>query len=110
MKEKDEAVMKFLKKIEYVKIDESEYSFELRFHFAANDYFTNEVLKKTFYMKEEDLAEKSLGTEIVWKEGKNITKKTIKKVIFFFFFFGTLYFFGGGGTFFWGGGGFPCTQ
>ncbi len=31
-------------------------------------------------MKEEDVAEKSEGTEIVWKEGKNITKKTIKKV------------------------------
>lgn len=72
--------MKFLRKIEYLKIDESEHSFELRFHFAPNEYFTNEVLKKTFYMKEEDLAEKSVGTEIAWKEGKNITKKTIKKV------------------------------
>ena len=80
MKEKDEAVIKFLKKVEYIKIDESEHSFELRFHFAANDYFTNEVLKKTFYMKDEDMAEKSVGTEIAWKEGKNITKKTIKKV------------------------------
>lgn len=80
MKQKDEAVFKSLKKIEYIRIDESEFSFELRFHFLPNDFFTNEVLKKTFYMKEEDLAEKSVGTEIEWKEGKNITKKTIKKV------------------------------
>jgi nucleosome assembly protein 1-like 1 len=79
MKEKDVDVIKHLTKIEYIKIDESEYSFELRFHFEANDYFTNDVLKKTFYMKEEDLPEKSVGTEIAWKEGKNITKKTIKK-------------------------------
>lgn len=81
MKEKDEPLFKHLTKIEYIKIDESEFSFELRFYFSPNDYFTNDVLKKTFYMKEEDLPEKSIGTDILWKEGKNITKKTIKKVI-----------------------------
>lgn len=79
VKQKDENVIKHLTKVEYIKIDESEHSFELRFHFSPNDYFTNDVLKKTFYMKEEDNAEKSVGTEILWKEGKNITKKTIKK-------------------------------
>lgn len=31
-------------------------------------------------MKDEDCPIKSVGTDIAWKEGKNITKKTIKKV------------------------------
>jgi nucleosome assembly protein 1-like 1 len=56
--------------------------FKLHFHFADNEYFTNSVLSKTFHYDPEndDEPQGSEGTEIQWKEGKNLTVKvTIKK-------------------------------
>lgn len=71
-------------------------NFTLKFTFKQNEHFDNTELTKTFHFKdakdkvehahehehhhddaEEDFPFKSVGTEINWKEGKNITKKTI---------------------------------
>uniref|UniRef100_A0A8V0YKB2 Nucleosome assembly protein 1 like 1 n=1 Tax=Gallus gallus TaxID=9031 RepID=A0A8V0YKB2_CHICK len=65
-------------------------SFTLEFHFEPNDYFTNEVLTKTYRMRSEpdDSDPFSFdgpeimgctGCQIDWKKGKNVTLKTIKK-------------------------------
>ena len=47
-------------------------------HFTENEWFSNTELKKEFEIKEESI-EKSFGDEILWKEGKNITVKVVKK-------------------------------
>lgn len=55
--------------------------FKLTFTFKENPYFTNTVLTKTYYMLDDDepVLERSEGTEIDWKQGKNITVKVMKK-------------------------------
>jgi nucleosome assembly protein 1-like 1 len=55
------------------------FGFDLLFTFEKNDYFTNEVLKKSFVMTRQNVIEKCDGTEIAWKDGKDVTKKKIKK-------------------------------
>lgn len=51
--------------------------FKLTFTFKENPYFTNTVLTKSYYMldDEEPVLERSEGTQIDWKQGKNITVK-----------------------------------
>lgn len=55
------------------------HGYDLMFTFEKNDYFSNEVLKKSFVMTKANVIEKCEGTEIQWKEGKDVTKKKIKK-------------------------------
>jgi len=56
------------------------YGYELIFTFEKNDYFKNTQLKKSFVMtKNQNMIEKCEGTEIEWKDGKNVTQKKIKK-------------------------------
>lgn len=53
--------------------------FRIHFHFSDNDFFTNKVLTKTYYVDEDDNMDSYDGTEIQWKEGKNLTKKIVIK-------------------------------
>lgn len=70
MSEKDEPILNFLKKISFSKDDKIKtYVFE----FAENEYFSNTTLTKVFYMKDEEQSEKSEGTTIEWKDGKDVT-------------------------------------
>ncbi|XP_025956088.2 nucleosome assembly protein 1-like 1 isoform X2 [Dromaius novaehollandiae] len=91
VQEHDEPILKHLKDIK-VKFSEAgqPMSFTLEFHFEPNDYFTNEVLTKTYRMRSEpdDSDPFSFdgpeimgctGCQIDWKKGKNVTLKTIKK-------------------------------
>lgn len=55
------------------------FGFDLVFTFEKNDYFTNETLKKSFVMTKQNVIEKCEGTEIAWKDGKDVTKKKVKK-------------------------------
>lgn len=58
--------------------EEDIWTFE--FTFSENEYFDETVLTKSIWIDmEEEKAIKSEGTEITWKEGKNVTKKTVKK-------------------------------
>ncbi|RUP48671.1 hypothetical protein BC936DRAFT_144209 [Jimgerdemannia flammicorona] len=75
--EKDEAVLKHLVDIRMSYIEKP--GFRLEFEFSENEYFTNKVLSKTYYYQDQagyggdfvyDHAE---GTEINWKEGKDMT-------------------------------------
>lgn len=67
-------MLEHLVKIEYIPIEGTE-NFSLFFFFKHNEHFTNQVLKKTFYMRDSENPIKSEGTLIEWKENKNITKR-----------------------------------
>lgn len=60
--------------------------FTLRFVFADNAFFTNKELTKTFVFPEKKdkcgepaFPSSTVGTKIDWKEGQNLTKKTVQK-------------------------------
>eukprot|EP00775_Hariotina_reticulata_P013193 gene13193-13324_t len=55
--------------------------FKLSFHFKQNPYFHNTVLTKSYFMLDDDepVLERSHGTAIDWKPGKNLTVKVMKK-------------------------------
>lgn len=76
IKEKDETVLKHLKRIS---CEFNELDFILKFIFESNDYFYNDSLTKTFTLTDIDMPIKADGHNINWKDGKNITKKTVKK-------------------------------
>eukprot|EP00095_Tigriopus_kingsejongensis_P004518 maker-scaffold532_size145644-snap-gene-0.28 protein:Tk04518 transcript:maker-scaffold532_size145644-snap-gene-0.28-mRNA-1 annotation:"hypothetical protein CAPTEDRAFT_163453" len=84
----DEAALTALQDIK-VKFAEKPMGFTLYFHFATNDYFTDSILTKEYFMKcepSEDDPFSFEGPEIVkcqgcpvnWKPGKNLTVKTVK--------------------------------
>ncbi|XP_027834838.2 nucleosome assembly protein 1-like 1 [Ovis aries] len=91
VQEHDEPILKHLKDIKVKFSDAGQpMSFVLEFHFEPNEYFTNEVLTKTYRMrsKPDDSDPFSFdgpeimgctGCQIDWKKGKNVTLKTIKK-------------------------------
>ncbi|XP_044925031.1 nucleosome assembly protein 1-like 1 isoform X2 [Mustela nigripes] len=91
VQEHDEPILKHLKDIKVKFSDAGQpMSFVLEFHFEPNEYFTNEVLTKTYRMRSEpdDSDPFSFdgpeimgctGCQIDWKKGKNVTLKTIKK-------------------------------
>uniref|UniRef100_A0A2I2ZXV1 Nucleosome assembly protein 1 like 1 n=1 Tax=Gorilla gorilla gorilla TaxID=9595 RepID=A0A2I2ZXV1_GORGO len=91
LQEHDEPILKHLKDIKVKFSDACQpMSFVLEFHFEANEYFTNEVLTKTYSMRSEPDDSDPFyfdgpeimgftGCQIDWKKGKNVTLKTIKK-------------------------------
>jgi nucleosome assembly protein 1-like 1 len=76
--EADHPLLKKITKIEHIPEDNTE-NFEIKFHFAPNEYFENTHLGVKFFMIDQGEPEKTEGTEIKWKEGKDITKKTVQK-------------------------------
>lgn len=54
-------------------------NFTITFNFSANDYIENEQVSVKFIMEDENEPKKTESDEIKWKEGKNITKKTVEK-------------------------------
>merc|ERR1712062_923748 len=73
-----------------VTFSEQPMGFTLHFYFAPNDYFSNLILTKEYEMKCEPSEDdpfsfegpeifKCKGCTINWKEGKNLTVKTVKK-------------------------------
>jgi nucleosome assembly protein 1-like 1 len=79
IKEKDEEVLEFLDNIEYIPDEANPLKFDLIFTFSENEFFENTVVKKSIEMTSDDEPKKGYGDELEWKEGKNITVKTIKK-------------------------------
>ncbi|XP_014297693.1 nucleosome assembly protein 1-like 1-A [Microplitis demolitor] len=86
----DEPVLKYLYdvRIEYFKSPDPP-GFMFEFYFNKNEYFKNSVLTKEYYTKNEvnknNLADyggkeiyKSVGCDIIWKLGKNVTVRRIK--------------------------------
>ncbi|OCT87453.1 nucleosome assembly protein 1-like 1-A isoform X1 [Xenopus laevis] len=91
LQEHDEPILKHLKDIKVKFSDAGQpMSFTLEFYFEPNEFFTNEVLTKTYKMRSEPDESDPFsfdGPEIMgctgclidWKKGKNVTLKTIKK-------------------------------
>jgi len=76
--EADHEILKKITSIEHLPDEEGD-NFTIRFNFAPNEFFENESLSVRFFMLDEHEVEKTEGTEIKWKEGKDITKKTVSK-------------------------------
>jgi len=70
--------LKKVTSLEFIPEDATD-DFVIKFTFAPNDYFENESLSVKFFMAGDNEPLKTEGTEIQWKEGKNITKKTVEK-------------------------------
>jgi len=79
IRDHDEPILKFLKNIRVEK--ETPEKSKIIFQFAPNEYFTNAELVKTTITDEDnsDICKESIGTEIKWNEGKNVTVKAVKK-------------------------------
>lgn len=78
IQEKDRPILMHLQDVT-CNLHEQGYGYDLIFTFEKNDYFSNETLKKSFVLTKQNVIEKCEGTEIAWKDGKDVTKKKIKK-------------------------------
>lgn len=85
----DEPILKKLTDITVTYLD-NPMSYILTFHFDSNEYFTDSVLTKQYYLRstveenepfafEGPEIHKCTGCVINWNKGKNLTVKTIKK-------------------------------
>ena len=90
IQESDEEVLKHLIDVRAFSKPSPDLSFQLEFHFGPNEFFQNSVLTKTYLMKccpdvddpfsfEGPEIYKSIGCEIMWNSGKNVTEKSVKK-------------------------------
>ncbi|TFK48015.1 NAP-domain-containing protein [Heliocybe sulcata] len=73
-------------RLSYLPSTDPKPGFKLSFYFTPNEYFDNEVLEKTYIYQEEVgysgdfVYDRAIGTEIKWKEDKDLTKEfEIKK-------------------------------
>jgi len=81
--ERDVEALKFLQDIRIIPGQDDMISFKIAFHFAPNDFFTNEVLTKSYDMSEDPLTgeviiEEITGTEVEWK-GEELTYEILEK-------------------------------
>jgi len=73
----DEEALKHLHNIHVVDEEGSD-NFDIVFTFAENPFFKNKELRKRFVLKD-DYPVRGEGTVIEWEQGKDLTKKEIKK-------------------------------
>lgn len=80
--EADRGALKFLTDIRLSYLpDANQPGFKLTFYFDKNEFFDNEVLEKIYYYKPEIdysgdfVYDHATGTEIKWKEDKDLTKE-----------------------------------
>jgi len=89
VEDEDEAVLEHLTNITVNLNEPVNNGFTLNFHFSENQYFTNSVLTKVYKLRDEPDPDCPLeydgpeiidviGTTINWKEGKDLTKRTVK--------------------------------
>ncbi|KAJ3191593.1 hypothetical protein HK101_007573 [Irineochytrium annulatum] len=76
---RDEDALKSLTDIRVAYLDDNP-GFKLEFSFADNDYFTNKVLEKTYFLHNsvdagygDVVYDRAEGTKIEWKEGKDLS-------------------------------------
>eukprot|EP01066_Platyproteum_vivax_P006713 Platyproteum_vivax@DN2441_c0_g1_i1.p1 len=83
IEEADKPILEYLTNIEKEINAEDGTGFTLTFTFTDNPFFTPNLLAKTYHM--EGIAEgdgmlsRTEATELKWKEGKDVTKKTVVK-------------------------------
>jgi nucleosome assembly protein 1-like 1 len=81
--EQDVDCLESLENITCVDSDDGK-GFQLRFHFAPNDYFHNTVLTKSYdvpnlLLSDEPMLKGVRGTSIQWKPDKSLTYRMVKK-------------------------------
>lgn len=81
IKEHDIEILKHLQKLKISKTKEDkEEKWTFEFVFEENEHFEETVVTKSIWIDiAEEKATRSEGTQITWKEDKNVTKKTVKK-------------------------------
>merc|ERR1712242_324407 len=90
IQEADEPALETLRDVTVTFTEKSPMGFTLHFHFGPNDFFSNEILTKTYELKCEPQEDdpfafegpeiiKCTGSTIDWKKGKNLTVKQVKK-------------------------------
>ena len=80
--DKDKTILKYIKKVNYQKFPDNANNFRVDFIFQENEFFTPEVLSKTYEYDKEGVLKKAIGTEIHWKsKDKNPTIEKVKKKI-----------------------------
>jgi nucleosome assembly protein 1-like 1 len=84
--DRDEDALQHLYEIKaspYEKEGVSNQSFSLEFYFNPNDFFENDVIKKTYFLVDKEFGttmfDKVESTDIKWKQGKNLTVKLVTK-------------------------------
>ncbi|ESK93400.1 nucleosome assembly protein [Moniliophthora roreri MCA 2997] len=84
--DRDAGALKHLNDVRLSYLDKGKPGFKIDFRFTPNEYFENEVLTKTYTFQDElgytgdFIYERAIGTEIKWKEDKDLTKEfEIKK-------------------------------
>ncbi|KAL7423496.1 histone chaperone [Cryptotrichosporon argae] len=81
----DEDALKHLVDVRLSYLESGKPGFKLHFVFSPNDYFTNDELTKTYYYQEQVgyggdfVYDKAEGSDIKWKEDKDLTKKVEMK-------------------------------
>lgn len=79
----DEPVLSNLTDIKYSSsLGPGKPGFQLAFVFGENPFFENEVLTKTYLLDptdEDDCLQRSIGTDIHWKEGMDVTMRVVQK-------------------------------
>ncbi|CAD7681892.1 unnamed protein product [Nyctereutes procyonoides] len=73
--EEDEEALHYLTRVEVTEFEDIKSGYRIDFYFDENPYFKNKVLSKEFHLNESgDPSSKS--TEIKWKSGKDLTKRS----------------------------------
>ena len=80
--DKDRTIIKYIKKVNMVKFPEKVNNFRVDFIFQENEFFSNEVLSKTYEYDKDGVLKKAIGTDIDWKsKDKNTTIEKVRKKI-----------------------------
>jgi len=80
--EKDKTIIKYIKNVKMVKFPDNVNNFRVDFIFEPNEFFTPEVLSKTYEYDKDAVLKKAIGTKIEWKsKEKNPTVEKVRKKI-----------------------------
>ena len=80
--DKDKTIIKYIKKVNLVKFQENVNNFRVDFIFEPNEFFTPEILSKTYEYDRDGVLKKAIGTNIEWKsKDKNPTVEKVRKKI-----------------------------
>lgn len=91
IRDQDEPILRHLADIRVVTFSGEQSGFVLEFHFSPNEFFSNSMLTKHYYLRMAPDPEhpwdyegpeiiRCSGCEILWKAGKNVTVKVVRKL------------------------------
>ena len=84
--DKDKKILKYLHKVKMVKFSADNKNnindFRIDFYFKENEFFSNEILSKTYIYQKDATLKKAEGTKINWKSpDKNTTIEKVRKKV-----------------------------